>query len=93
MKDKKKSASDEKFRIALGKRIEQLILSRGYKSPYEFWLENGGDGLSRSNLNYILVGKNDPKLSTLRHIAEALEVDICELLNAPENGRVKLSVN
>lgn len=70
----------DRFAKALGKRLAKLIAQKGYKSPYGFWLEHGDEGLSRSNLNYILNGKGDPKLSTLRRIAEGLEVSLSELL-------------
>jgi transcriptional regulator with XRE-family HTH domain len=77
---KRRGKSDEKIFSELGKRVAALIKEKGYKSPYVFWLEHGDEGLSRSNLNYILNGKSDPKLSTLRRIAEGLEIDISELL-------------
>ncbi len=79
MEKNKKQLSDQKYCIALGKKISLLIKEKGYKSPYAFWLENGEDGLSRSNLNYIINGKTDPKLSTLRKIADGLEVELVDL--------------
>lgn len=80
MQNKRRSIAYEKYCIALGKRISALIYAKGYSSPYSFWLEHGDDGLSRSSLNYILNGKSDPKLSTLRRIAEGLDIDVYELL-------------
>lgn len=77
---KRRGKADNKYFLALGKRVEALILKKGYKSPYAFWLENGEDGLSRSNLNNLINGKGDPKLSTLRKISEGLEIDLPELL-------------
>lgn len=80
MERKRRGKTDEKYFFALGKRIEFLILKKGYKSPYAFWLEHGEDGLSRANLNYIINGKTDPKISTLRRICEGLEIDLTDLL-------------
>ena len=79
MERKRKGNSDNKFFAALGKKVASLITEKGYKSPYAFWLEHGEEGLSRSNLNYVLNGKSDPKVSTLRRIAEGLDVDMSEL--------------
>ncbi len=76
---KRKGYTDDKYFAALGKRVSILIAEKGYKSPYAFWLEHGDDGLSRANLNYLLNGKTDPKISTLRRIAEGLEIDLAEL--------------
>ena len=70
----------DKLKIKLGKKIGSLIFASGYKSPYEFWLEHGGDGLSRSNLNYIINGKGDPKISTLKVISDGLNIELSELL-------------
>lgn len=77
---KRRGKTDERYFSALGKRVELLISKKGYKSPYAFWLEHGEDGLSRSNLNYLINGKSDPKISTLRRIAEGLEIELSELL-------------
>jgi hypothetical protein len=79
VRKKTKASHHEKFKIVLGKRIATLILEKGYKSPYEFWLEHGGDGLSRSNLNYILNGKGDPKITTLKIISEGLGIELADL--------------
>lgn len=79
MERKRRDRPDEKYIVALGKRIAELMDSKGYSSPYEFWLEHGDDGISRSNLNYILNGKSDPKISSLRRIAKALDVELEDL--------------
>lgn len=81
MNQKSRSKADEKYLKELGKRISLLIQKNGYPSPYTFWLEHGGDGLSRSNLNYILNGKTDPKILTLRKISESLNVELSEIIN------------
>lgn len=80
MERKRRGKTDDKYFVALGKRVSKLIEEKGYKSPYSFWLENGDDGLSRSNLNYLLNGRSDPRLSTLRRVAEGLEIELAELL-------------
>lgn len=79
MKRQRRGKTDDKYFLALGKKVEASILKKGYRSPYAFWLEHGDDGLSRANLNYIINGKSDPKISTLRRICEGLEIDLCEL--------------
>ena len=81
MERQRRGKSDDKYFLALGKKIEALILKKGYKSPYAFWLDHGEEGLSRANLNYIINGKTDPKLSTLRRICEGLEIELDELFN------------
>ena len=80
MERKRRGRADEKLFVALGKRVADLIREKGYKSPYAFWLEHGDDGLSRANLNYLLNGRSDPKLSTLYRIAEGLEIDLSVLM-------------
>jgi transcriptional regulator with XRE-family HTH domain len=80
LKRQRRGETDNKFFMALGKRINTLIVAKGYKSAYAFWLENGEEGLSRSNLNYLLNGRCDPKLSTLIRVAEGLEVELSEIL-------------
>lgn len=66
---------------ALGKHINKLIIDRGYKSPYEFWIHALGDEVSRASLNYILNGQVDPKITTLKKLAESLDLDPQEILN------------
>lgn len=80
MSRKRRGTADDKYFKSLGKRVAKLIEEKGYKSPYSFWLEHGEEGLSRSNLNYLLNGRSDPKISTLRRIAEGLDVELADLL-------------
>lgn len=75
-----KSQKSDKWLKELGARINQVILKKGYRSPYEFWIEKVGDDISRSGLNFILAGKRDPRITTLKLLSEALNVDIEELL-------------
>ena len=69
---------------SLGSHIEKLIEKEGYSSPYEFWI-NADIGISRTTLNYILRGKVDVKVCTLRKIALALNVRPNDLLNFSKN--------
>lgn len=80
MKKSKRTASEEKWLKALGLRIQQLIESKGYASPYEFWIEKGEDQFSRTTLNYILTGRTDPRITTLKTISKLLGVSLNELL-------------
>lgn len=81
MKKSNASAADDKWLEALGGHIQTLISKKGYKSPYEFWVQEIGDEVSRSTLNYILNGKVDVKITTLRKIAGALGVSVKDMLN------------
>jgi hypothetical protein len=64
----------------LGKRIQKLILEKGYSSIYDFWVNAPFDGeLSRATLNSIVKGKTDIKITTLSKIAYALEIELCDL--------------
>ncbi len=74
-----KSKGDERWLKALGKHVGKLIEQKGYRSPYEFWIEKAGDQISRAALNYILNGKKDPKATTLRTLATLLEVSMVDL--------------
>ena len=65
----------------LGDRVEQLIRKRGFESPYDFWIKQAGDDLSRATLNYIVAGKSDPKATTLRALAKLLEVPVSKLMD------------
>jgi hypothetical protein len=70
----------EKWLKDLGRKINQAILDKGYRSPYEFWIEKIGDDISRSGLNFILAGKRDPRITTLKLIGDALGIRIEEML-------------
>ena len=81
MKRRGKSRADEAFLKALGKNIERLIEKQGFSSPYDFWIKEAGDEVSRSALNYILTGRTDPKASTLRALARLLKVRPRDILD------------
>ena len=76
-----KSSKDEKWLKAFGAHISQLIEKKGYSSPYDFWIKKGDEMISRATLNYIIQGKSDPKLSTLRILARMLRVNVRELFD------------
>lgn len=46
-----------------------------------------GDGLTKAEVNRIIHGGTDPRLSTLEKLARALSVEICELM--PQGGTLK----
>lgn len=81
MKKSKRSPDDEKWLKSLGKHISQLIEKKGYQSPYDFWVNALGDvSLSRSNLDYILKGQVDVQATTLKKLAEALDIPVQNIL-------------
>lgn len=65
----------------LGEHIEKLILSKGYISIYDFWIQAIGDDISRSTLGYIIKAKVDVRASTLKKIADALEIEPKDLFD------------
>lgn len=77
----KRKKEDAQWLKALGEHLNQVILKKGYKSPYEFWVEALGEEVSRASLNYILNGRVDVKATTLKKLADALEITPSELLN------------
>lgn len=81
MKKVRRSKADEAWLKALGGHLQKLIKASGYKSPYDFWVQAAGDEISRATLNYILIGKVDVRVSTLRKLASLLKVDIREFFN------------
>lgn len=81
MKKTNRSKDDEKWLKALGNHLSYLIKEKGYKSPYEFWIESAGDSISRANLDYLLKGEVDTKATTLKKIADALDIEYKELLD------------
>lgn len=80
MNKKKKSRQTEELR-RFGKHLERLIVKKGYKSPYDFWIQKAGDEMARAGLNYLIAGKREPKLLTLILLADLLEVTPAELLD------------
>lgn len=84
----KRDREDAKWLKALGSHLKSLIKEK-YDSPYEFWIESLGDSVSRSTMNFILNGEVDVKATTLRKLAESLEIDPKELLNFQANLQKK----
>ena len=80
MVNKKKTRHNEDLR-RFGRHLENLILEKGYASPYDFWIQKAGDEMARAGLNYIIAGKREPKLLTLILLADLLEVTTAELLD------------
>ena len=81
MKNTGKSKADDLWLQRLGKKIQELIRAKGYASPYELWIEKGDEKISRSTINYIINGKIDPKVSTLRIVAKMLNVELVDLFH------------
>ena len=79
MRRKSKSKKDDDWLKGFGKRLEELILRRGYKSIYDFWQKEGHKYISRASLNYIVTGKVDPRISTIKTLVQVLGVDKNEL--------------
>ncbi len=69
-----KPKGDQKWLLALGKHIEELIKARGFESAYDFWVNSASDHFSRAALQYIIAGKRDPKATTLCVLAKLLGV-------------------
>ncbi len=85
----KKKLSDSETLRRFGKHIRLLIQKRGYSSPYEFWVQQAGEEMSRASLNYILAGKREPKLLTILTLARLLRVPPHELFEFDLSKRVK----
>lgn len=80
MGKKKKTNNNDELR-RFGKHLENLILKKGYSSPYDFWVQTAGDEMARASLNYLIAGKREPKLLTLILLADLLEVPVAELID------------
>jgi hypothetical protein len=80
-----KSKSDEVFLKGVGRRIGEVIVEKGYDSPYDFWIKKADGQFSRQTLNYILTGRMDPKLTTLRAVAHLLKVDLTAFLTSSDD--------
>jgi hypothetical protein len=81
MRRANETKADQDWLKRFGKNVEELILKRGFKSPYDFWVNKAGDDLSRAALNYIVAGRTDPKATTLRVLAKLLDVKPSKLID------------
>ena len=80
MATKRLKRADRQTLVALGKRIEAMILKeRGYKSLDAFALEFH-DEVTKPTLYQLCDGKRDMKISTLIGLARALDVPVSDLL-------------
>jgi hypothetical protein len=79
-KDKIRARIDRTYLKGLGRRIEALIIAKGYLSSYEFWVEKSDGLFSRASLNFIVNGQKDVRITTLRIIAQCLDISLDELL-------------
>ncbi len=81
MVTRKLRSDDQVYLRKLGRKIETLILQkRGYKSLDAFSLEFH-DLIAKPTLYEICAGKRDMKVSTLRGLAVALEIELSELVD------------
>ena len=64
------------------KRLRSLILAQ-YRSLDRFYLETD---FSKGHLSEILRGKGSPSVTTLIKLANALEVEVCDLFMFPQNN-------
>lgn len=76
--------ADELWQKGFAKRLRQLIHQKGYVSAYDFWVQECGEEISRANLDNILNGRVDPKISTIRKLARGLKISLAELLEGVE---------
>lgn len=76
--------ADEQWQKSLARHLKSLIKAKGYKSAYDFWIQECGDSISRANLDNLLNGRVDPKISTLRRLAESLNVSLGSLIEFRE---------
>lgn len=80
MATKKLRNSDKLFYERLGKRLGKIILEKGgYSSLDAFYLEHH-EKIAKPTLYHLVDGKRDPKFSTLRRLAEALDMTVEELI-------------
>lgn len=66
-----------KYQQQVGKRVADLIASRGYPSLENFALSNA---IHKSTVHQVVRGQVDLRLSTLVRLAEALEVPLERLV-------------
>jgi hypothetical protein len=81
-----KGQSDERYLKELGAHIAKEISKKGYVSPYDFWIKKAEGQFSRTTLTYILNGRIDPKVTTLRAIARLLKMEPKALLDFEGSG-------
>ena len=79
-----KNRGDDQFLKKLGLRISHEIRQCGYKSAYQFWIEKADGQFSRTTLTYILSGRMDAKITTLRVIARLLKTDVSAFFDFTE---------
>jgi hypothetical protein len=66
-----------KFRQRFGRQVAKLIGEKGYPSVENFCLSNG---LHKATVHQVIKGTADPRLSTLLRVADALEMELDEIL-------------
>ena len=76
---KKRRLNPQSQAKVFGEHLEKLIERKGFASPYEFWIHQAGDSISRSALNYLINGSREPKLSTLILLMNLLDASPKEM--------------
>jgi len=76
-----KNKGDKTYLKRLGLRISLEIEAQGFSSPYDFWIKRAEGKISRTTLNYILNGKIDAKITTLKAIAKLLKLKPHQLID------------
>ena len=81
MVTRKLRLTDRQFLRELGQKLEKIILEdRGYSSIDAFCLEHH-DLIAKPTLYAVCRGERDMKVSTLRGLADALEIPLTSLLD------------
>ena len=81
MKRISKTVNDDKWLKDFGENLQKIMKARGFNSPYDFWVQEVGEYISRSSLHYILIGKSDPKITTLKLLAKHLRIPITKMFD------------
>jgi hypothetical protein len=81
LKRRGKTKADEAYLKALGQNVLRLMKKKGYDTPYDFWIKRAGDEISRASLNYIVTGRGDPKMTTIKALAKLLGVKPKDILD------------
>ncbi|MBC76036.1 MAG: hypothetical protein CME64_08460 [Halobacteriovoraceae bacterium] len=81
----KQKKHDHHWQKKLASHLKSHIYDKGYCSEYDFWIQECGDDISRANLNNILNGKVDPRVSTLKKLANNLGMTLSSLVKGIEN--------
>jgi transcriptional regulator with XRE-family HTH domain len=74
-------SQEEKWLKEFGNNLKKIILEKGYQSPYDFWIKKASEEFARSYINNLLIGKRNPKATSLITLAKLLKIDVSALLS------------